>query len=191
MTAAQDLVPLPEDPLSEVASAVLGAGSHEVVDLLDVVSRPTPHPVDVVRAGDDLLPRLAHENALPHALRLARQALRPGGLLVAAVPELDKLSRLRPTAPPPKVSGRGRERQVTVQLWDWSPDGESYALEVVQLVRGKTTWEVANTVSTRHRVLSPEQISGELSGAGFGAVQRLSPAECGHPLPIWVAVAPA
>ncbi|MBB5956747.1 hypothetical protein FHS29_003340 [Saccharothrix tamanrassetensis] len=191
MTAAQDLVPMPEDPLTEVAAAVLGAGRHQVLDLLDVITNPTPHPVDVVRAGDDLLPRLAHEDALPHALRLARAALRPGGLLVAAVPELDKLSLLRPTAPPPKVSGRGKDRQVTVQLWDWSPDGESYALEVVQLVRGETTWEVANTVATRHRVLSPERISDELAVAGFSAIQRLSPAECGHPFPVWVAVAPA
>ncbi|MEV0681514.1 hypothetical protein AB0I60_33835 [Actinosynnema sp. NPDC050436] len=191
MTAAQDLVPVPEDPLTEVATAVLGAGRHEIADLLDVVRHPSPNAVDVVRAGDDLLPRLAHQNTLPRALRLAREALRPGGLLVAAVPELDKLSRLRPVAPPPKVSGRGPDRQVTVQLWDWSPDGESYALEVVQLVRGDSSWEVANTVATRHRVLSPEQISDELTEAGFSAVQRFSPAECGHPLPVWVAVAPA
>ncbi|MEU4742886.1 hypothetical protein AB0G02_20810 [Actinosynnema sp. NPDC023658] len=191
MTAAPDVVPLPEDPLTEVATAVLGSGRHVVLDLLDVVSHHGGPLVDVVRAGDDLLPRLAHEEALDQALRLARQALRPGGLFVAAVPELDKLGRLRPTAPPPKVSGRGPNRQVTVQLWDWAADGESYALEVVRLVRGEGTWEVANTVSTRHRVLSPEQVSASLTEAGFGAVQRLSPAECGHPLPVWVAVAPA
>ncbi|MGM1063386.1 hypothetical protein [Saccharothrix sp. Mg75] len=190
MTAAQDLVPLPEDPLAEVVAAVLGAGQHAVLDLLDVVRHLGGEPVDVVRAGDDLLPRLAHENALAQALLLARQALRPGGLFVAAVPELDRLSRMRPTAPPPRVSGRGPDRQVTVQLWDWAPDGESYSLEVVRLVRGPDTWEVANSVATRHRVLSPEQISASLLDAGFGAVQRLSPAECGHPLPVWVAVAP-
>ncbi|MDR6595357.1 hypothetical protein ACFFSW_24325 [Saccharothrix longispora] len=190
MTAAQDLVPLPEDPLAEVVAAVLGAGRHSVLDLLDVVRHLGGDPVDVVRAGDDLLPRLAHENALDQALLLARQALRPGGLFVASVPELDRLSRMRPTAPPPRVSGRGADRQVTVQLWDWSPDGESYSLEVVRLVRGPGQWEVASSVATRHRVLSPEQISASLLEAGFGAVQRLSPAECGHPLPVWVAVAP-
>lgn len=191
VTAAPDLVPLPEDPLTEVAAAVLGTGPRTVLDLLDVARHHGGPPVDVVRAGDDLLPRLAHENALPQALLLARQALRPGGLFVAAVPELDKLGSLRPTAPPPKVIGRGPDRQVTVQLWDWAADGESYALEVVQLVRADGTWQVANTVSTRHRVLSPEQVSAELSAAGFAAVQRLTPAECGHPLPVWVAVAPA
>ncbi|MBP2337734.1 hypothetical protein [Saccharothrix coeruleofusca] len=187
MTTAQDLAP--EDPLVAVAVAVLGAGRYEVVDLLDAV-RHVGTRVDVVRAGDDLLPRLAHENALSQALRLARDILRPGGLLVAAVPELDKLRSLRPTAPPPRVTGRGKDRQVTVQLWDWAPDGESYALEVVQLVRGESTWEVANTVLTRHRVLSPEQIADELAAAGFGHVQRLAPVESGHPLPIWIAVAP-
>ncbi|MFC5052796.1 hypothetical protein [Saccharothrix xinjiangensis] len=191
MTAAQDLVPLPEDPLTEVAAAVLGDGPRSVLDLLDVARHHGGPPVDVVRASDDLLPRLAHENALSPALLLARQALRPGGLFVAAVPELDKLGRLRPTAPPPKVTGRGGDRQVTVQLWDWSPDGESYALEVVRLVRAEGAWQVANTVSTRHRVLSSEQVSAELAAAGFAAVQRLTPAECGHPLPVWVAVAPA
>lgn len=184
-------MPLPEDPLEEVAVAVLGSGRHVVVDLLDVVRDHAGSGVDVVRAGDDLLPRLAHEDALDRALVLARQALRPGGLFVAAVPELDKLGSLRPTAPPPRVSGRGPDRQVTVQLWDWAADGESYALEVVRLVRGAETWEVANTVSTRHRVLSTEQVAASLADAGFGAVQRLSPAECGHPLPVWVAVAPA
>ncbi|MFD7658389.1 hypothetical protein ACFV4N_30820 [Actinosynnema sp. NPDC059797] len=191
MTAAQDLVPLPEDPLTEVAAAVLGAGPRSVLDLLDVARHHGGPPVDVVRASDDLLPRLAHENALSPALLLARQVLRPGGLFVAAVPELDKLGRLRPTAPPPKVTGRGDDRQVTVQLWDWSPDGESYALEVVRLVRAEGAWQVANTVSTRHRVLSSEQVAAELAAAGFAAVQRLTPAECGHPLPVWVAVAPA
>ncbi|MFI9012334.1 hypothetical protein ACIGNX_34355 [Actinosynnema sp. NPDC053489] len=191
MTPAQDPVPLPEDPLTEVAAAILGVDHHSALDLVDVVRHQGGPLVDVVRAGDDVLPRLAHENALDQALLLARRALRPGGLFLAAVPELDKLGTLRPTAPPPRVSGRGPDRQVTVQLWDWAADGESYALEVVRLVRGPETWEVANTVSTRHRVLSPEQVAASLTDAGFGAVQRLSPAECGHPLPVWVAVAPA
>jgi hypothetical protein len=124
------------------------------------------------------------------ALASARAALRPGGLLVVAVPELDRLRRLRPTAPPPRVSGRGARRQVTVQLWDWAEDGESYGLEVVQLVRRDDTWEVATAVSTRHRVLTAEQMSAELTEAGFTGVRRLAPHECGHPLPVWVAVAP-
>ncbi|KAA2261730.1 hypothetical protein F0L68_15575 [Solihabitans fulvus] len=191
--AAQEVVPAPREPedvLGDVARAVLGPGAHQVVDLLDVLEGVPRTEVDVVRAGDDLLPRLAHENALDRALRLARAALRPGGLLVAAVPELERLRRLRPTAPPPRVSGRGEQRQVTVQLWDWDSDGDSYGLEVVQLVRGRGTWEVATAVSTRHRVLTAEQVADLLADAGFVAVQRLAPAESGHPLPVWVAVAP-
>ncbi|WP_235921895.1 hypothetical protein [Lentzea tibetensis] len=111
--------------------------------------------------------------------------LRPGGVLVAAVPELGRLGALRPAAPPPKVSGD----RVIVQLWDWAPDGQSYGLEVVQLVRGGSGWEVSGAVETRHRVLSAAQVSAALRDAGFGVVQRLEPAESGHPLPVWVAVA--
>lgn len=180
----------PEDALADVAIALLGRGDHRVVHLLDVLERAAGAPADVVRAGDDLLPRLAHEEMLGTALASARAALRPGGLLVVAVPELDRLRRLRPTAPPPRVSGRGARRQVTVQLWDWAEDGESYGLEVVQLVRRDDTWEVATAVSTRHRVLTAEQMSAELTEAGFTGVRRLAPHECGHPLPVWVAVAP-
>ncbi|WP_225978052.1 hypothetical protein [Gandjariella thermophila] len=180
----------PDDALADVAIALLGRGEHRVVHLLDVLDGAAATPADVVRAGDDLLPRLAHENMLGSALAAARAVLRPGGLLVVAVPELDRLRRLRPIAPPPRVSGRGERRQVTVQLWDWAEDGESYGLEVVQLVRRDNTWEVATAVSTRHRVLTAERISAELAEAGFTGVRRLSPRECGHPLPVWVAVAP-
>lgn len=184
------LVTAREGVFADVATAVLGPGAHQIVDLLDVLAQMPARQVDVVCASDDLLPRLAHEGGLDAALNAARLALRPGGLLVAAVPELDRLRRLRPTAPPPRVSGRGEQRQVTVQLWDWAEDGESYGLEVLQLARNAGQWELARAVSTRHRVLSKDQISAGLTGAGFAAVQRLSPKEAGHPLPIWVAVAP-
>jgi len=48
---------------------------------------------------------------------------------------------------------------------------------------------VASTVSTRHQVLTPDQVQAALAGAGFAAVQRLAPVETGHPLPVYVAVA--
>jgi hypothetical protein len=174
----------------DVATAVLGPGDHRFVDLLDVLAQMPPDPVDVVHANDDLLPRLAHENGLDAALSAARLALRPGGLFIAAVPELDKLRRLRPTAPPPRVSGRGDQRQVTVQLWDWADDGQSYGLEVLQLARSGSQWELTRAVSTRHQVITGAQVTAGLTAAGFAAVQRLTPTESGHPLPLWVAVAP-
>ena len=174
----------------DVATAVLGPGDHRFADLLDVLDRMPAAPVDVVHANDDLLPRLAHENGLDAALSAARLALRPGGLFIAAVPELEKLRRLRPTAPPPRVSGRGDQRQVTVQLWDWAEDGQSYGLEVLQLARSGSQWELIRAVSTRHQVITGAQVTAGLTAAGFAAVQRLTPKESGHPLPLWVAVAP-
>jgi hypothetical protein len=177
------------DALAAIADAVLGAGPRETVDLLDLLERPVGEPVDVVRAGDDLLPRLAHQRILGAALARAARALRPGGLLLAPVPELDRLRRLRPAGPPPRVVGHGEDRRVTVQLWDWSADGRSYGLDVVQLVHRPGGWEVARSVSTRHQVLTPEEVCDALTDAGFGGVQRLAPAETGHPLPVYVAVA--
>jgi len=175
--------------MSAIVAAVLGNGPHHVVDLLDLLEHPVEAAVDVVRAGDDLLPRLAHQRVLDQALARAARALRPGGLLLTTVPELDRLRGLRPAGPPPRVAGRGTDRRVTVQLWDWAADGCSYGLDVIQLVPGASGWEVVRSVSTHHRVLSAEQVHAALTRAGFAAVQRLSPAETGHPLPVYVAVA--
>jgi SAM-dependent methyltransferase len=178
-----------DDPLSAIVSAVLGDGPHRTVDLLDLIEYPVDGFFDVVFAGDDLLPRLAHQLVLGPALTRAARALRPGGLLLAAVPELDRLRGLRPAGPPPRVTGRGPDRRVTVQLWDWAEDGSSYGLDVIQLVPAAGGWVVARAVSTRHQVLTPDQVQAALTGAGFAAVQRLAPVETGHPLPVYVAVA--
>ncbi len=177
------------DALSAIASAVLGDRQPHTVELLDLLEYPNALRVDVVRAGVDLLPRLAHQRMLGQALARAARALRPGGLLLAAVPELDRLRGLRPAGPPPRVTGTGPDRRVTVQLWDWAEDGASYGLDVVQLARGATGWEVTRAVATRHQVLTAEQVQSALTEAGFTAVQRLTPVETGHPLPVYVGVA--
>lgn len=182
-------MPDPTDALDAIADAVLGSGPRRTADLLDVLEGSPPTPVDVVRAGDDVLPRLAHQRVLGRALARAAQAIRPGGLLLAGVPELDRLRSLRPAGPPPRVTGTGPDRRVTVQLWDWSEDGTSYALDVVQLARGAGGWQIARAVSTRHEVLSAEQVRGAMTAAGFVAVQRLAPTETGHPIPVYAAVA--
>lgn len=181
----------PADPLERVLHQVLGAGAHHVVELSDLVDGAVRQRPDAVRVGDDLVPQLAHDNALQPALAAARHALRPGGVLVAAVPEMDRLRRMRATAPPPKVSGRGEDREVTVQLWDWAPDGSSYELEILRLVRENDGWQLGDVVSTRHRVLTVAETGERLRRAGFHDVHRLSPGETGHPLPLWVAVTPS
>jgi hypothetical protein len=177
------------DPLDAIVTAVLGDGPHASVELLHVLQSPPVGRVDVIKARDDLLPRLAHQRMLQPALHRAAGTLRPGGLLIAAVPELDRLRELRPAGPPPRITGKGAERRVTVQLWDWADDGRSYGLEVIQLVRGAGGWEVACAVSTHHQVLTADEVHAALTGAGFVGVQRLPPAETGHLLPVYVAVA--
>ncbi|HEY0638211.1 MAG TPA: hypothetical protein VGD67_11245 [Pseudonocardiaceae bacterium] len=175
--------------MSAIVAAVLGPGPHQTLELLELLERPPGTRVDVLHAGDDLLPRLAHQKMLAPALARAARGLRPGGLLLAAVPELDRLRGLRPAGPPPRVTGTGQDRRVTLQLWDWAEDGASYGLDVVQLTCGPGGWEVARSVSTRHQVLTPEQLHAAFTAAGFATVQRLTPPETGHPLPVYVAVA--
>ncbi|MBO0840142.1 MAG: hypothetical protein J2O49_04920 [Sciscionella sp.] len=192
-------VPAPRqhlDPLERIVYAALGSGDHRVIELPDLLAaqRFSPAdgfgPIDAVRAHDDLFLRLAHDKALQPALSAAARALRPGGVLVAAVPEMDRLRRLRPTAPPPKVTVNGGRLEVTVQLWDWASDGDSYGLEIVRMFREHGRWEVASTVSTQHRVLTGDELADRLRRAGFVQVNRLSPEQAGHPLPVWIALAP-
>jgi hypothetical protein len=135
--------------MSAIVAAVLGGGLHHTVDLLDLIEYRLRDRVDVVRAGDDLLPRLAYRRVLGPALVRAARVLRPRGLLLAAVLVLDRLRGLRPVGPPPRVTGRGADRRVvTVQLWGWAPDGCSYGLKRLTLAESGYPLPVSVAVAT-------------------------------------------
>lgn len=176
--------------VDRVVRRALGAGQHRVVELAAVLAGSITGPVDVVRAADDAFALLAYERRLDAALRAALHVLRPGGILIAAVPELERLRRTRAAAPPPRVARAGDDREVTVSVWDWSGDGESYGLDVLQLVCQGGQWELGRVVSARHRVLTADDVGRSLAGAGFRAVRRLPPNETGHRAPLWLAAAP-
>jgi hypothetical protein len=108
-------------------------------------------------------------------------------VLVAGVPELGELSKLKMMAPRPRVVRRDGELQVLMHVWDWATDGKSYGLEVVTMARVGQSWQVRNSVLTRHAVLAASQVGGWLTEAGFQSVQRLEPSRTRHPVPIWVA----
>lgn len=170
---------------------MLGPGHHRVSDLFELLRAQGAHGVDGVRATAEMFPKLAHEQALGEALRAARAVLRPGGVFVAAVPELDRLRRLRTAAPPPKVTRFGDDRELSVRVWDWSNDGESYGLEVLRLTCEQGRWELREVTATRHRVLTSREVAARLSEAGFHGIRRLAYEHTGHRVPVWVAVAPA
>jgi hypothetical protein len=178
------------DAIERIVAWSLGEDARSVTELADIAALPHGTRVDAVRSGDDLFPELAYDGTLFGVLRLARVSLRPGGALVAAVPELAELGRLRPKAPAPKVFGRGQDRQMCVHLWEWADDGRSYQLDLLRLRHADGHWSVAETVTTRHWVLDPDEVHDLLRRAGFVRVRRLEPAESGHPLPVWVASAP-
>lgn len=176
--------------LDAVLRRVLGPGRHRVLDLIEVLRGHGVHGLDAVRVTGEMFPKLAHDGSLSRALVAVREALRPGGVLVAAVPELERLQALRTAAGPPRVTRSGDDRELTVQVWDWSADGESYGLDVLRLTCENGRWELRDVTTAHHRVLTGSQTGASLRQAGFGAISRLTQAQTGHRMPVWVAYAP-
>jgi hypothetical protein len=119
-----------------------------------------------------------------------RRVLRDDGLLLITVRAYDEMRRTRPTGAPPQVSQTPEGRVITFQLWHWHEDGERYDLEHFQLVPAEDTWRVRVRRST-YWALTPAQLTGFVTEAGFTDVTWHSPASSGYYQPVLTARAPA
>jgi SAM-dependent methyltransferase len=144
----------------------------------------------VVLCADNSLPHLLSGEDVRAALVGMRRVLRDDGLLLITVRAYDEMRRTRPTGAPPQVSQTPEGRVITFQLWHWHEDGERYDLEHFQLVPAEDTWRVRVRRST-YWALTPAQLTGFVTEAGFTDVTWHSPASSGYYQPVLTARAPA
>lgn len=148
-----------------------------------------PASLDAVYCAEDVFTRHAAEGTLGRCVRTALSALRPGGVLLAAVPSF---GGRRPVTSPPRLVNQDGRRELIASVWDWSADGRSYTLDVLRLRRGSGgQWELVDSTATHHRVLEPEDVRAVLGQAGFTGVRVVPPVESGYRVPLWLGVRPA
>jgi len=148
-------------------------------------------PEDAGRFGaviclDNALPHLLGADDVRAALRAARLALVPGGLLALSVRDYDALLAVRPGLESVRLLGEAPERRVVLQVWTWRPDAPVYDLDLVILRETPAGW----TPSTRrgtYRAWRRAELEPLVRAAGFAAPRWLEPAESGFYQPILVA----
>lgn len=168
--------------LSAVADAVLGRADRVEVPLLD----PAGDDVDVVWAGPDDLALLAAGDGLAGAFAGAREALRPGGLVVLPAPTLDDLEALHGATTTQPDDGSA----TLVSVWEFAAGGPRYARHDLLVRRHGGGWETEELAPLQHRLPDEAEVSAALEQAGFWSPQLLPTADTGLAVAVWAAVAP-
>ncbi|WP_051899145.1 helix-turn-helix domain-containing protein [Sciscionella sediminilitoris] len=180
-------VEAPTDAVLALTIAELGERPNRIGRLDESGEHGAYGSLDAVHCAEDVFPRRAADGTLPGFLRAALTALRPGGVLVAAVPVFREP---RPVTAPPRVLRHDGGRELITSVWEWSADGGSYSIDVLRLRKSGGRWVLVDTATTVHRVLPAEQVRSLLAEAGFTRVRVSEPAATGHPVPLWLGVRP-
>jgi SAM-dependent methyltransferase len=160
---------------------------------------------DVVICLDNALSHLTDDADLYKAACQMRTRLRPGGLLLASIRDYDSLLKEKPPADGPIIQGLpgvdlqagtdkhratlprvfddANGRRIAFQVWDWAPDGRSYAINQFFIRESETGWRTSHYVS-RFRALLRDELSNALRAADFSDIRWHLPAESGFYQPI-------
>ncbi|WP_370150765.1 class I SAM-dependent methyltransferase [Streptacidiphilus sp. EB129] len=141
---------------------------------------------DVVVCADNALPHLLTAEDQATALGEMRRVLRRDGLLLVSTRPYDGIRQSHPASTTPQSHGRGRDRTVSFQLWDWHEDGERYDLELFQLIPDGDDWRV-EVRRTAYWALTSQQLEGFVTGAGFDRTAWLPPEDSGFFQPLLTA----
>lgn len=152
---------------------------------------------DVVISCDNSLCHLLENRDLQMAVNQMKGRLRSGGLFLATIRDYDairnpavtsqakiqdlpgdfkKTGLELPTATMPKVFHDDKGRRIAFQIWDWTPDGTSYAVNQFTLTAAEDTWQTTFRVS-RFRALLRSELSEVLKAAGFRDIHWHMPEE--------------
>ncbi len=160
----------------------------DVADMRDLAT-VVPGSFGVVLACDNSLPHLLSDDDLLRAARAAREKLEAGGLFLASIRDYDQASVERPRATAPQVFDGPDGRRIVFQVWDWSADGRSYALQLFIVRQVAGAWQTSQR-STVYRALLRSELTAILGRAGFSGVAWHLPSETGYYQPIVTARRP-
>lgn len=160
---------------------------------------------DIVVCLDNALSHILDDTDLVKAVSQMRARLRPGGLIIASIRDYDSLvnnksagdgpvtpglpgvagqqSTALPRSTMPRVSEDASGRRITFQVWDWSEDSRSYAVNQFFMREAVAGWSVTHYVS-RFRALMRDELSDILRTADFSDIRWHMPEESGFYQPI-------
>lgn len=153
-----------------------------VADLREL-GRQVPGRFDAVLSCDNALPHLLTGADLSKALRNMGEKLAPGGLLLLSLRDYDVLLRTKPSFTPPVVRGKGRDKSVYFQIWDWEKGGLVYKMHLFLIRQSRGKWE-QRSFTTRYRALRRKELTALLRKAGFGDIRWHEPSKSGYYQPI-------
>lgn len=160
---------------------------------------------DIVVCLDNALSHLLDDSDLREAASQMRARLRPDGLMIASIRDYDGLVKNKsaddapitpglpgvaaqqsvnlPRSTLPRVSEDNSGRRITFQVWDWTEDSRSYAVNQFFMREAEAGWNVTHYVS-RFRALMRDELSEILRSAEFSEIRWHTPAESGFYQPI-------
>jgi glycine/sarcosine N-methyltransferase len=165
------------------------------------------HTFDVVLSCDNSISHLMDDADLLQAAGQIRGRLKRDGVFLATIRDYDQvirerqasvgnaaplpglagpevLTRMQPTLP--RVFQDPQGQRIVFQIWDWTDDNRSYALQHFHMQRHHDRWDV-QCYTARFRALLRADLSRILAQAGFRDIVWLMPEESGYYQPVVLA----
>ena len=139
---------------------------------------------DVVAALDNALPHLRPEQ-IDGAARAIASRLKPDELFIASLRDYDRLCIERPPIQEPVFFGKGFERRIIHQVWDWTGQSQ-YTVHLYITTQREGVW-ISHHFASEYNCLIRSELSTALERAGFEHARWITPQESGFYQPIVLA----
>jgi glycine/sarcosine N-methyltransferase len=143
---------------------------------------------EAVISGANSLTHLLADKDLRQALTAVRRCLRPEGVFVATIRDYDEVLREEAPGLLPELFGKGDDRSVITQVWEWAEDRRTLTTIHILTIkkRGRPGWDTT-VRTTDYRALRRAELDTALTATGFGDIRWYFPEETGHYQPMVVA----